>query len=165
MNVACRKKMKGPWTIEVNQFMLLGVSLCAHSTWKMTRQTITIIQSGQIKWKKSKHAEQMIHVFLVLSWAHNAEGCLGSALTPCWPHHTKNQDFVCGQIDTVNSKKLSFGGSNWFEKTNMRELHVVLSAIFLSVVRNLIGWKSSDFYCISGLEGDFCCCLKVGDDG
>lgn len=40
-------------------------------------------------------------------------------------------------MDRHCSKKLSFGGSNWFEKTNTTELHIVLRAVRLSVVKNI----------------------------
>lgn len=104
--------------------------------------------SNQVK--KSKHAKHIFHIFLVLFKAHNADGCLDFAMTLWWLYYTRNQ-ILCVDRDIDCSKKLSFGGSNWPEKTNTTELHIALHAVFLTVVRNGISWKNSDCYFMSGL--------------
>lgn len=69
-------KTKGPWAVKVNQFMLLGVSLCAHATLKNDQGNLNNNPKWSNQVRESKHAEHIIHGFLVLSWAHNADGCL-----------------------------------------------------------------------------------------
>lgn len=108
-------KTKGPWTVDVNQFMLLGsVYVRAPLEKRPALQSSAIIQSGWIK-KVERKEKKQISSFTSSesSVKHTMQMVACFFLWPfsdCVVAGTR----LCMWTQSRCSKKLSAGGSNWF---------------------------------------------------
>ena len=81
-NTHTHTKKKRPLNSWSRAVRVVGVSLCARSTWKMTWQTSRIIQSGQIRLKKANTQNPIVHVLLSTQSRTQCRWLLGLLLWP-----------------------------------------------------------------------------------